>query len=56
MARGVMRLKYHLVRLPEHDVMPCTISSVEVIQKALEAIDEKHRKIVARERALISDR
>ena len=56
MSGGVTRLKYHLAGLPEHDVMPCTVSSAEVIRKALEAIDEKDRKIAARERALVLDR
>lgn len=40
MLGGVTRLKYHLARLSAHDadVMPCMVSSAEVIQKALEAI------------------
>eukprot|EP00253_Pinus_taeda_P015582 PITA_15582 len=41
---GVTRLKYHLARLSGHDVGVCTISSPELIQKSLEAIDEKDRK------------
>ena len=41
MARGVTRLKYHLARLPGHDVIPCTISSAEIVQKSLEEIAEK---------------
>lgn len=56
MSGGVTRLKFHLARLPKHDVMPCMVSSTKVIQKALEAIDEKDRKIAARERAQVSDR
>ena len=39
-----MRLKYHLARLHGHDVGLCIVSSLELIQKALEAIDEKDRK------------
>jgi len=61
MSGGVTRLKYHLdhlARLPAHDadVMPCMVSSAEVIQKALEAIVEQDRKKAARERPLVSDR
>ena len=56
MSGDVMRLKYHLARLPAHDVMPCMVSSAEVIQKALKAIVEQDKKITARERALVSDR
>ena len=41
---GVTRLKYHLARLTRHDVGICTVSSPELIQKSLEAIDEKDRK------------
>ena len=37
-------MKYHLVRLTGHDVGICIVSSLELIQKALEAIDEKDRK------------
>eukprot|EP00253_Pinus_taeda_P004192 PITA_04192 len=44
MTGGVTRLKYHLARLSGHDVGICTVSSSELIQKALEAIDEKDRK------------
>eukprot|EP00253_Pinus_taeda_P035915 PITA_35915 len=44
MTRGVTQLKYHLARVTRHDVGICTISSPELIQKALEAIDEKDRK------------
>eukprot|EP00253_Pinus_taeda_P021780 PITA_21780 len=44
MTGGVTRLKYHLTRLIGHDVGICTVSSPELIQKALEAIDEKDRK------------
>ena len=55
MAGGVTRLKYHLARLPGHDVIPCTVSSAEIVQKALEAIAEKDRKIGARERELSPD-
>eukprot|EP00253_Pinus_taeda_P006848 PITA_06848 len=44
MIGGVTRLKYHLARLTGHDVGICTVSSPELIQKALEAIDEKDRK------------
>eukprot|EP00253_Pinus_taeda_P004403 PITA_04403 len=44
MRGGVTRLKYHLARLTGHDVGICTVSSPELIQKSLEAIDEKHRK------------
>eukprot|EP00253_Pinus_taeda_P033933 PITA_33933 len=44
MTCGVTQLKYHLARLSGHDVGICTVSSPELIQKALEAIDEKYRK------------
>jgi len=44
MTGGVTRLKYHLARLTGHDVGICTVSSTELIQKALEAIDKKDRK------------
>eukprot|EP00253_Pinus_taeda_P022485 PITA_22485 len=44
MTGGVTRLKYHLARLNGHDVGICTVSSPKLIQKALEAIDEKDRK------------
>lgn len=37
-------MKYHLARLLGHDVGLCTVSSLELIQEALEAIDEKDRK------------
>ena len=55
--RGYM-MKYHLARLSTHDadVMPCMVSSAEVIQKTLEAIAEQDRKKVARERPMVSDR
>ena len=58
MSGGVTGLKYHLARLPTHDadVMPCMVSSAEVIQKALEAIVEQDRKKAARERPMVSDR
>jgi len=58
MSGGFRRLKYHLARLPAHDadVMPCMVSSAEVIQKALEAIAEQDRKKAARERPLVLDR
>lgn len=42
--RGVMWLKYHLARLPGHDVALCKASSAKLIQKALKAVDEKDRK------------
>eukprot|EP00253_Pinus_taeda_P007353 PITA_07353 len=44
MTGGITRLKYHLARLSGHDVGVCTVSSPEVIQKALEAIDENDKK------------
>ena len=44
MTGGVTRLKYHLARLSGHDVGVCTFSSPELIQKALEAIEEKDKK------------
>ena len=44
MTGGVTRLKYHMARLTGHDVRICIVSSPELIQKALEAIDEKDRK------------
>ena len=44
MTGGVTRLKYHLARLPGHDVGICRVSSPELIRKALEAIEEKDRK------------
>ena len=44
MTGGVTRLKYHLARLNGHDVGICTVSSPELVRKALEAIDEKDRK------------
>ena len=44
MTGGVTRLKYHLARLSGHDVGVCTVSSPELIQKALEAIEEKDKK------------
>eukprot|EP00253_Pinus_taeda_P009492 PITA_09492 len=44
MTGGVTRLKYHLARITGHDVGICTVFSSELIQKALEAIDEKDRK------------
>lgn len=37
-------MKYHLARLPRHDVGLCIVSNPEIIQKALEAIDEEDRK------------
>ena len=44
MTGGITRLKYHLARFSGHDVGLCTVSSPELIQKALEAIEEKDRK------------
>jgi len=44
MTSGITQLKYHLARLSGHDVGFCTVSSPELIQKALEAIDEKDKK------------
>eukprot|EP00253_Pinus_taeda_P002149 PITA_02149 len=44
MIGGVTPLKYHLARLSGHNVGICTVSSPKLIQKALEAIDEKNRK------------
>eukprot|EP00253_Pinus_taeda_P002247 PITA_02247 len=44
MTGGVTRLKYHLAKLPGHDVGLCTVSSAELVRKALEAIEEKDRK------------
>eukprot|EP00253_Pinus_taeda_P024138 PITA_24138 len=44
MTGGVSRLKYHLTRLSGHNVGVCIVSSPELTQKALEAIDEKDRK------------
>eukprot|EP00253_Pinus_taeda_P004556 PITA_04556 len=41
---GITRLKYHLARLSGHDVGVCTVFSPELIQKALEGIDEKDKK------------
>ena len=58
MSWGVTRLKYHLARLSAHDadVMPCMVSSAEVLHKALEAIVEQDKKKAARERPMVSDR
>ena len=59
MSGGVTRLKYHLAKLSAYDapdVMPCMVSSAEVIQKAREAIAEQDRKKAARERPMVSDR
>ena len=58
MSGGVTRLKYHLTRLSAHDadVMPCMVSSAEVIQTAREAIAKQDRKKAARERPMVSDR
>ena len=55
MVGGVTQLKYHLARFLRHDVIPFTVSSAEIIQKSLEAIVEKDKKIVARERELNPD-
>eukprot|EP00253_Pinus_taeda_P014474 PITA_14474 len=44
MTGGITRLKYHLAKLPGHDVGLCTVSSAELVQKALEAIEEKDKK------------
>ena len=59
MSGGITRLKYHLAKLSAYDapdVMPCMVSSAEVIQKAREAIAEQDRKKAARERPMVSDR
>ena len=58
MSGVVTRLKYHLARLSAHDtnVMPCMVSSAEVIQKAREAIAEQDRRKATRERPMVSDR
>ena len=58
MSGGITRLKYHLAKLSAYDayVMPCMVSSAEVIQKACEAIAEQDRKKAARERRVVSDR
>eukprot|EP00253_Pinus_taeda_P011616 PITA_11616 len=44
MTGGITRLKFHLARLSGHDVGVCTVSSPELIQKSLEAIEEKDKK------------
>ena len=51
-------MKYHLAKLYAYDadVMPCMVSSAEVIQKAREAIAEQDRKKAARERPMVSVR
>jgi len=56
MEGGATQFKYHMAKLPGHDVILCMVPSANLIQKSLKAIDEKDVKIVARERALISDR
>ena len=44
MVGGVTQLKYHLAKLLGHDVIPFTVSSVEIVQKALEPIAQKKKQ------------
>ena len=44
MSGGVNRLKYHLAKLPSHDVGLCTAVTQEIMRSAHDAIHEKHRK------------
>ena len=44
MSGGVNRLKYHLAKLPDHDVGLCTAVTPEIMTFAHDAIHEKMRK------------
>ena len=44
MTRGISRLKYHLAKIPGHDVLICTESTPEIMRMAHDAIYEKDRK------------
>ena len=44
MTGGVNRLKYHLAKLPGHDVSLCTGVTPEIMRAAHDAIHEKMRK------------
>ena len=46
MTGGISRLKWHIARIPVHDVGPCKNSTPELIQmaiKSLEAFEEKKK-------------
>ena len=44
MSRGVNKLKYHLAKLPGHDVGLCIAVTPEIMRSAHDAIHEKMRK------------
>ena len=44
MSGGVNRLKYHLAKLPGHDVGLCTAVTPEIMRSSHDAIHEKLRK------------
>ena len=44
MSGGVNRLKYHLAKLPGHDVGLCTVVTPEIMRSSHDAIHEKMRK------------
>ena len=44
MSGGVNRLKYHLAKLPGHDVGLCTTVTPEIMRSSHDASDEKIRK------------
>jgi hypothetical protein len=41
---GVYRLKYHLAKIPGHDVGPCKNVSPEIMRVAHDSINTKERK------------
>jgi len=39
MSRGVYRLKFHLAKIPGHDVEPCINTTPKLIQRAMRALE-----------------
>jgi len=44
MMGGISRLKYHLAKLPRHDVGLCVVVTTEIMRSAHDSTHEKDRK------------
>ena len=49
MSRGVYRLKFHLAKIPGHDVEPCINTTPKLIQRAMRALETLEQNRVAKE-------
>lgn len=49
MSRGLYRLKFHLAKILGHDVEPCTNTNLELMQKAMRALETLEQNREAKE-------